>query len=334
MTLFVTGAGGYIGSIATYIFLSRGMRVIAVDDFSTGWHGPFEALSERFGPLLTWYEHDIRNGCDDIFATHPDIDVVVHFAARCSVDESVAQPSLYFDRNVGGTVALLRSMKTAGIGRIVFSSTCAVYGDAHYVPVDEQHPCAPCNPYGESKRMVEQILARCSESGEFQYVALRYFNVCGASDDGYIGDSKKPSLLLVQNAVRGALGIEPFLLTCPAVDTPDGTPIRDYIHVVDLADAHLCAADLLMKGVTAGTEINLGTGAGYSVLDILGAVEGITGKKLGRTATSPRKGEYAKMIASHEKATQVLGWEPKRGLEDSVQSLVKWYMNHPNGWPR
>lgn len=259
MTFLVTGAGGYIGSIATHHFLSKGIRVIAVDDFSTGWRGPLKALHERFGSALTWYECDIRNGCVDVFANHPEIDVVIHFAAACSVDESVALPSLYFDRNVGGTTALLRSMKAIGVRRIVFSSTCAVYGNARVIPVDEQHPCVPCNPYGESKRMVEQLLERCASADEISFIALRYFNVCGAAEDGCIGDSKKPSLLLVQNAVRGALGIEPFFLTCPTVDTPDGTPIRDYVNVVDLANAHLRAAELLMNG-HQGTVINLGTG--------------------------------------------------------------------------
>lgn len=331
MTFLVTGAGGYIGSITTYHLLSKGIRVIAVDDFSTGWRGPLKALQERFGSGLTWYERDIRNGCADVFANHPEIDVVIHIAARCSVDESVVQPSVYFDRNVGGTIALLRSMKSSGVRRIVFSSTCAVYGNALFVPVDEQHPCVPCNPYGESKRMVEQMLERCASAHEISFIALRYFNVSGASDDGFIGDSKKPSLLLVQNAVRGALGIEPFFLTCPTVDTPDGTPIRDYVNVVDLADAHLRAAELLINGYQ-GAVINLGTGIGYSVHEILVAVEEITGKTLPRTHALPRKGEYAKMIASNETAARILCWKPKRGLRESVESLVRWYAHHPHGW--
>lgn len=331
MTFFITGAGGYIGSVATHHFLSKGIRVIAVDDFSTGWCGSLKALQESFGSGLTWYERDIRNGCADVFANHPEIDVVIHFAAACSVDESVTQPLVYFDRNVGGTIALLRSMKSSGVRRIVFSSTCAVYGDALVVPVDEQHPCVPCNPYGESKRMVEQLLERCAFAHEISFIALRYFNVCGAADNGFVGDSKKPSLLLVQNAVRGALGIEPFFLTCPTVDTPDGTPIRDYVNVVDLADAHLRAAELLISGYQGAT-INLGTGAGYSVLEILGAVEGITGKMLPRIHTLPRKGECAQMIASNETAARLLDWKPQRELRESVESLVRWYGNHPHGW--
>jgi UDP-glucose 4-epimerase len=283
---------------------------------------------------MTWYERDIRLGCDDIFRNHPDIDGVVHFAARCSVDESVADPLLYFERNVVGTLALLRSMKAAQVGRIVFSSTCAVYGDAQYVPVDEQHPRNPCNPYGESKRMVEQILEAAREGMGLSYMALRYFNVCGASDDGLIGDSKKPSLLLVQNAVRGALGIEPFFLTCPTVDTPDGTPIRDYINICDLADAHLRAAECLVREGTSAV-LNLGTGTGSSVLEILCAVEQITGTALPRnSAATLRKGEYAKMVASHGAASHLLGWEPHRSVSDSVASLALWYTHHPHGWER
>jgi UDP-glucose 4-epimerase len=165
------------------------------------------------------------------------------------------------------------------------------------------------------------------------YVILRYFNVCGASDDGLIGDSKKPSSLLVQNAVRGALGIEKFYLTCPRVDTADGTPVRDYINVVDLNEAHYLALKYLLKGGRSET-INLGTGKGNSVLEVVNKVQDLTGAKFTVGKSKPRDGEYAKMIADTNKARKVLGWEHKRDIADSVKSLIKWYNLHPNGWDK
>jgi len=179
--------------------------------------------------------------------------------------------------------------------------------------------------------MVEKIIEFYGKLKGLQYVILRYFNVCGATDDGLIGDAKKPSTLLVQNAVRGALNIEPFYLTCPEVNTPDKTPIRDYINVVDLNEAHLLAVKKLSKE-NFGEVINLGTGTGNSVLEIVNQVQEVTGVKFPLKKTPPREGDDAKKIASIEKAKKVLGWQPKRTIEDSVNSLVKWYEAHPNGW--
>jgi UDP-glucose 4-epimerase len=180
--------------------------------------------------------------------------------------------------------------------------------------------------------VVEKIIEWYGKILGLNYFILRYFNVCGASDDGEIGDSKKPSVLLVQNAVRGALGIEKFYLTCPKVATPDKTPIRDYINVVDLNEAHLLAVEKLLKEDNIFEIINLGTGTGNSVLEIVSKVEEITGKKIDRVFGKTRAGEYAKIYASIEKAKKVLGWQPKRTIEDSVKSLIVWYKKHPKGW--
>ena len=192
---------------------------------------------------------------------------------------------------------------------MIFSSTCAVYGEAKYLPVDENHPTQPTNPYGESKLMAEKMLAWYGRLKGLKFVILRYFNVCGATDDGLVGDAKKPSFLLVQNAVRGALKIHDFCLTCPVVDTPDGTPIRDYVNVI-------------------------GTGGGDSVLEIIEKVKEITGVSFDVKKTKSRQGEYAKMVAAVKKAKRVLGWEVKRAISDSVRSLVIWYEKHPNGWKK
>ena len=217
------------------------------------------------------------------------------------------------------------------LSTIIFSSTCAVYGDARYVPVDEKHPTAPANPYGASKLMTEQMIRWYGETGKLRYVILRYFNVCGASGDGEIGDSKKPSSLLVQNAVRGALGIAPFYLTCPVVNTPDKTPIRDYVNVEDLCEAHLKALEYL-ENKGSSTTLNLGTGTGNSVHEIIDAVQKVTGTSFCIGRSRPRSGEYPRMIASIAKATKVLGWKPRRTIKDSITSLVSWYQKYPKGW--
>ncbi|OGK62577.1 UDP-glucose 4-epimerase GalE [Candidatus Roizmanbacteria bacterium RIFOXYB2_FULL_38_10] len=330
--ILVTGAGGYIGSVAVYLFLQSGYEVVAVDDFCTGYRQPLAFFTERFKGRFKYYEIDLKtNKIDDVFKEEENIEAVVHYAASCIVDESMKNPGKYFSNNVGGTNNLLSAMAYAGVKNIVFSSTCAVYGEAQYMPLDEKHPLNPTTPYGASKKMVEEIIDWYKKRKGLRYMVLRYFNVCGASDDGLIGDSKKPSTLLVQNAVRGALGIEPFKLTCPEVPTPDRTPIRDYINVVDLNDAHMKAIELLIKGAESNI-INLGTGTGNSVLEIVKEVQSVTGVKFDIGKTIPREGDDAKKIANIDKAKDILGWEPKKTISDSVKSLVTWYKAHPHGW--
>ncbi len=331
--ILITGAGGYIGSIACYLFLQKGYQVVAVDNFSTGFRQPLQLLQKKFNAnILHVYEADLKNDLSPIFKKEGEIKAVVHYAASCLVDESMKNPYKYFHNNVLATLNLLETMKNFNINKIVFSSTCAVYGEASYVPVDEVHPTIPTNPYGESKKMAEKIIQWYGKRFNINYLILRYFNVCGASDDGLIGDSKKPSTLLVQNAVRGALGIEPFYLTCPSVETPDKTPIRDYINAVDLNEAHLSAVEHLLSQNQCQDLLNLGTGEGNSVLEIIKKVEEVTGKKIEVKKTVPRQGEYAKIFASIEKAKKVLGWHPKRTIKESIISLVKWYEKHPHGW--
>jgi len=330
--ILITGAGGYIGSITTYILLQHGYNIVALDNFSTGYFQPLEFLQRKFGKnKLHIIKTDITDDISSIFVQERRISTVVHFAARCSVDESMKNPEIYFLNNVIGTQNLLSTMIQYDVKRIVFSSTCAVYGKMQYSPVDERHPTIPINPYGESKLMTEQMIQWYGKIRGLRYVILRYFNVCGASDDGILGDSKKPSTLLVQNAVRGALDIDPFYLTCLKVNTPDKTPIRDYINVMDISEAHINALKYLYKG-KANTTINLGTGTGNSVLEIIHTVQNITGKEFQILNAKPRLGEYPKMIASIEKAKKLLNWQPKHLLKDSVNSLVSWYTKHPNGW--
>jgi UDP-glucose 4-epimerase len=332
-TILVTGAGGYIGSVATYVFLQNGYKVIAVDNFTTGYRQPLEELQKKFGnETLKVYETDLKH-IATVFEKEKHIDIVVHYAASCLVDESVKNPYKYFENNVGGTNSLLKAMTDAHVLKLVFSSTCAVYGEAQYMPIDEKHPLAPSQPYGASKQMVEELIEWYAQLKKLNYVILRYFNVCGATDDGLIGDSKKPSSLLMQNAVRGALNIEPFSLTCPEVSTPDKTPIRDYVNVVDLNEAHLKALEHLVAGKSSEI-INLGTGTGNSVLEIINQVKKITGATFAIGKATPREGDDAKKIADITKAKKVLGWEPKRSIADSVHALIKWYSTHPHGWDK
>jgi len=328
----VTGAGGYIGSVATDLFLKKEFEVVGIDNFSTGYRQPLELLQKKFGSKsFRFYEADLRDDLSPILKKEKGIEAVVHYAASCSVNESMEDPLKYFSNNVCGSQNLFRQILEYGINNLVFSSTCAVYGEAQYVPIDENHPTFPTNPYGESKRMIEKMIEWLGKLKDLHFVILRYFNVCGASDDSALGDSKRPSMLLVQNAVRGALDLAPFSLTCPKVDTPDGTPIRDYLNVVDLNSAHLLALDYLFSGGQSEI-INLGTGAGSSVLEIVNQVQAVLGKKFSIGKSAPRQGEYAKMVASIEKAKKVLGWQPKRSLEQSIRSLTAWYQNRPQGW--
>lgn len=336
--ILVTGAGGYIGSVATYLLLQNGYRVVAVDNYSTGYRKPLELLQEKFGKdKLIVCEADLTEDIEPAFAEasagRKNIDAVLHYAASCLVDESMKNPEKYFFNNVCGSQNLLTVLLKYKVKHIIFSSTCAVYGEEKYVPMDEKHPIHPTTPYGASKRMVEELIEWYGKLNDLHYVILRYFNVCGASDDGLIGDSKKPSTLLVQNCVRGALGIEQFYLTCPEVDTLDKTPIRDYINVVDLNEAHLLALEYLFNG-GKNEIINLGTGTGNSVLEVARAVQNITGKEMHLAKGKSREGDDPRKIASIEKAKQILNWEPKRTMKESVTSLSKWYNLHPHGWDR
>lgn len=332
--ILITGAGGYIGSVSAYLFLQKGYQVIAFDNFSTGFHGPLDALKEKFGAdNLKVYEGEMKKDIENVFSLESGIEAVIHYAASCSVNESMQNPEKYFSNNTVSAQALLAAMHSHSVRNIIFSSTCAVYGEAQYVPIDEKHPTNPSNPYGESKRMTEKMIEWYGRLLGLNYVILRYFNVCGATDDGMIGDGKKPSVHLMQNAVRGALGIEPFFLTCPEVDTPDKTPIRDYVNVVDLNNAHILALEYLLDGGKSEI-INIGTETGNSVLEIIHAVEKKTGASLPLDKSETRQGEYAKMVADIQKAKEVLKWNPEHTLEQSIDSLVSWYGRNPHGWEK
>lgn len=332
MKIIITGAGGYIGSVATYLFLKNNFEVVALDNFTTGFKKPLQLLQNKFGKdQLRLYEIDLKEDLTTVLDKEKHIVIVIHYAGSCLVDESMKNPQKYFQNNVFASQNLLTSMLKYQIKNIIFSSTCTIYGETTNIPIKENHPTNPINPYGESKKIVEDIIKWYGKLLGLNYIILRYFNVCGASEDGLIGDSKKPSPHLVQNAVRAALGINNFLLTCPRVQTNDQTPIRDYINVVDLVKAHIKAANYLIKHGKSEI-INLGTGKGNSVLEIINEVQNITGVKFDIKKGNHRVGEYAKMIASINKAERILHWQPQKTLKDSIKSLIIWYKNHPQGW--
>ncbi|MBP9801843.1 MAG: UDP-glucose 4-epimerase GalE [Candidatus Moranbacteria bacterium] len=328
--ILITGGGGYIGSHVVKFFLERGFSIVVLDNFSRGYREPLQILS-KIGSIDV-EESDLLdiNSVHEVFQKH-DIGAVLHFAALCIVNESVEQPELYMKNNVEGTKNLLEVMREANVEKIIFSSTCAVYGEAKILPVDENHSLQPMNPYGESKLAAENLIRQEAEAHNLKYVIFRYFNVCGASSDGMIGDSKKPSQLLVQNAVRGAMDIEPFSYTCADVETPDRTPIRDYIDVEDLAGAHFLGFKYLDQGGASDT-FNLGNGKGYSVKEIVSEVERIFGRVMEKAPTVTRKGEHAKIYADPRKAKKALQFMPKKSLTESIESLRKWYTGHPNGY--
>ncbi len=330
--ILVTGVAGHIGSIAADLFLQRNYQIVGIDNFVTGFRDAVLFLEDKYGKdKFHFYETDLRADLSAVFAKETDIQAVVHYAASAVVSESMHNPGKYFSNNICGSNNLVQALLQHNINKIVFSSTCAVYGEAKYTPIDEQHPLRPNNPYGESKLGIEKMLYWYGQLKGLSYVILRYFNVPGASVDGELGYSKNPPTHLVENAVRGALGIANFYLTCPEVDTPDKTPIRDYVDVVDLNEAHILATEYLLKGGRSEI-INLGTGTGNSVLEIIKTVEKITGQKIAFQKGEARSGEAAKLVADNKKAKEILGWQPRRTLKDSIESLVKWFSKHPYGW--
>ena len=329
--ILITGGAGYIGSHAVKHFVEKGHDVVVFDNLVKGFKGAVDEVS-KLGNVW-FYRGDLTNisEIEDVFEKEGTIDAVIHFAAYLSVSESVSSPDQYFRNNVVGTMNLLDTMTKHNVKKLVFSSQCAVYGESDYLPLDENHPTRPTNSYGQTRLAVEKMIKWYDQAVDIKHIILRYFNVCGASTDGIIGDAKTPSVHLMQNVVKGALGLDKFNLTYSKVDTPDGSPIRDYVDVNDLIDAHYLAYLYLNKDGQSET-LNLGSGKGYSVEEIVKEVEGILGVTLPREFGEPRQGEYAAVYANYALAKELIGWEPKRSMKESVESLVKWYKAHPKGF--
>jgi len=329
--ILITGGAGYIGSHAVRLFLEKGHELVVIDNLISSKMGSIRQLKE-FGDF-NFHHIDLRNKQElkEVFEKEKDIDTILHFAALISVSESTKDPALYFENNVFGSFNLLCMARDYNVKNFVFSSTCAVYGESQYLPVDEDHPLLPTNPYGETKLMIERLIKWFGPTYGINYVIFRYFNVCGNSEDGKIGYDKQPSEHLVPNALKGALGLDNFKLTYAKVDTNDGSPIRDYLDVLDLADAHYKAYEYLTNNSNSEI-INLGTGKGFSVEEIVKKVEEVVGVEMPREKGETRAGEYAAIFANYDKAKKLLGWEPQKTLDESIRNGKKWFETHPKGF--
>ena len=326
MAILVTGGAGYIGSVTVEMLTAQGETVVVVDNLSRGHRAAVD-------PGVQFYQGDV--GDRDLVKRITDenqIESCIHFAAFAYVGESVEQPALYFQNNVGQGIALLDSLIKAGVDRIVFSSTCATYGEPQEVPIAETHPQHPTNPYGWSKFMIERALEACDHAYGLKFVALRYFNAAGAT--AAHGEHHEPESHLIPNVLRAALGhLSHVSVFGSDYETPDGTAIRDYIHVLDLASAHIAALQYL-RGGGESTAINLGTGNGYSVLELIACAREVTGRTIETNLEPRRPGDPSRLVANDQKAREVLSWAPAHdNLAAIIQSAWTWHLAHPDGYP-
>lgn len=327
MTILVLGGAGYIGSHTVYELIDRGEDVVIIDNLETG---HIEAVHEK----ARFYKGDIRDRAflDSVFAKEK-IDAVIHFAANSLVGESMVDPLKYYDNNLCGTKVLLEAMVAHGIDKIVFSSTAATYGEPERVPILESDKTEPTNTYGETKLSMEKMFKWTAKAHNLRYVSLRYFNACGAHVSGMIGEAHNPEshliplILQVPNGQRESIAIfgEDY-------DTKDGTCVRDYIHVTDLAQAHILAVKYLAEGGESNI-FNLGNGVGFTVKEVIDTARKVTGDEIKAVVSPRRAGDPAQLIASSDKARTVLGWKPEHDdLEEIIASAWKWHSTHPNGF--
>ena len=336
LTILVTGGAGYIGSHTTLALLRAGFEVVVLDNLCNASDESLKRVAQLAGRAPVFVNGDIRDRVllDRVFAEHP-IDAVLHFAGLKAVGESVAQPLRYYDNNVGGTVTLCQAMAAAGVFTLVFSSSATVYGDPATVPITEDQPVGrTTNPYGRSKFMVEQVLGDLSVADPRWRVALlRYFNPVGAHESGLIGEDPNgiPNNLLPYIA-QVAVGKLPELAVFGNdYPTPDGTGVRDYIHVVDLAEGHLSALEALQT--RTGAQVwNLGTGQGCSVLEMVRAFEAASGRPVPYRVAPRRAGDIATCYGDPTKAERELGWKARRGLDDMMRDTWRWQSMNPDGY--
>jgi UDP-glucose 4-epimerase len=299
----VTGGAGYIGSVTAHLLGRRGYGVVIVDDLSRGYEHNVRGLPFHKLNLL-------ETGALADLLSRERVDAVVHFAAYSAVGESTRKPELYFLNNDGGSASLLSAMIQANVKRLVFSSTAAVYGTPNMVPIPEDHALHPVNPYGESKVLVEKMLKWLDSCRGLHSIALRYFNACGGDPESGLGEEHEPETHLIPLLLRAVISGNPMTIFGDDYDTPDGTCIRDYIHVADLAEAHVAAIEKLLTG-GASDVFNVGTGAGQSVREVLRAVEQVTGRKVPHDIGPRRAGDPAILVANSEKLQRLLGWKPR-----------------------
>lgn len=327
MSIIVLGGAGYIGSHAVAELVNRGYNVVVVDNLKTGHK---EAIHEK----AKFYQGDIRD--KDFLSSVFDretVDGVMHFAASSLVGESMEEPLQYLNNNVYGTQILLEVMEQFGVKNIVFSSSAATYGEPEQVPIIESMPTNPESTYGDTKLIMEKMMKWCDKAYGMKYVALRYFNVAGAKSDGTIGEDHQPESHLVPIILQVALGQrEKLAIYGDDYNTPDGTCIRDYVHVEDLIDAHIRSLEYLENGGESNI-FNLGSSKGFSVQEILVAARSVTEKTIPAEVVARRAGDPGILIASSDKAKEILGWEPKyTDIKDIIATAWKWHESHPNGY--
>ncbi len=323
MTVLVTGGAGYVGQFSVHALVRRGDKVLVLDDLSRGHR-------EAVPPGVPLVVADLRDRAATQKALAPhQFDVVLHFAANAYVGESVADPRRYWENNLGGTLNLLGLMLDRGVKRIVFSSTCAVYGEPDAETISEDLPHAPVNPYGRSKATAEAVMRDYDAAFGLKSFRLRYFNAAGADDAGTIGEDHATETHLVPLAIRAARTGKPLQVFGTDWPTPDGTCIRDYVHVEDLAAAHVAAVDRLRAG-HAGAALNLGTGRGTSVREVIAAVERASGLNVPWTAAPRRAGDPPRLVAGPGRANDVLGWTPRyASIDDVVRTAWAWHSRRP-----
>ena len=335
MKILVTGGAGYIGSHACVELLNAGYEVVVVDNLSNSKEEALERVQEITGKSLKFYKADLLDAeaLDTIFKQE-SIDAVMHFAGLKAVGESVSIPLHYYHNKITGTLLLCKAMQKYGVKNMVFSSSATVYGDPSRVPITEDFPLSATNPYGQTKLMIEQILRDLYKSdNSFNIAILRYFNPVGAHKSGLIGEDPKgiPNNLVPYITQVAAGKLDELKVFGNDYPTPDGTGVRDYIHVVDLVLGHLKALDKLMTNPGVVT-YNLGTGKGYSVLEMVNAFRKVTGKPIPYKIVDRRPGDIASCYADPSKANKELGWRATRGLEEMCQDAWRWQSNNPNGY--
>lgn len=325
MTILVTGGAGYIGSVTVERLIAKGERLVVLDDLARGHRSAVD-------PDVPFYQGLVgdRALVARIAAEHK-LEACVHFAALAYVGESVSEPAKYFENNVEQGVALMGALLGTGVRRVVFSSTCATYGEPKQIPIPESSPQWPVNPYGWSKLLIERLLDSYDRAYGLKFASLRYFNAAGATERR--GEHHEPETHLVPNVLAAALGEKPEVSVFGNnYPTPDGTPIRDYVHVADLADAHILALDHLRRGGDS-VFLNLGTGRGYSVLEVIECARQVTGRPIPMRIEAPRPGDPARLVADATRAQSVLGWKPVTSdLPSILRSQWEWRKKHPRGF--
>ena len=328
MSVLVLGGAGYIGSHTVDRLVDQGQDVVVVDSLVTGHRA---AVNDK----AKFYQGDLadQDFMRKVFTENPEIDAVIHFAAYSLVAESMKKPLKYFDNNTAGMIKLLEVMNEFDTKNIVFSSTAATYGIPEKMPIMESDPQDPINPYGESKLMMEKIMRWADEAYGTKFVALRYFNVAGAKPDGSIGEDHGPETHLIPIVLQVAQGKRDKLqIFGDDYNTPDGTNVRDYVHPFDLADAHILAVDYLRKG-NESNAFNLGSSTGFSNLEIVEAARKVTGKEIPAEIAPRRGGDPDSLIASSDKAREILGWKPQfDNIERIIETAWAWHSSHPNGY--